>query len=183
MSDVFLLAVWYFLPAGMGNMTPVLVAKMPLLKKWNAPLDAGKTWRGKPLFGPHKTWRGLICGVIAGAFVGFLQQQNASLIDGTGLAPDTYTGAAPIILGALLAFGALAGDAIESMIKRQVGVASGDSWFPFDQTDYIIGACLLGAFIVTLPVIVYVAILIVWFGLHLISSYFGYLIGLKAKPI
>lgn len=181
--EVLVVAVWYMLPAGAGNMTPVLVAKLPKFKNWTAPLDGGKTWRQKPIFGKNKTWRGLITGVMAGLLVGFLQTKLFYLVDATHLPSSIYATNNAIWLGGLLAFGALAGDFLESFLKRQVNVASGDSWFPFDQLDYIIGACLLGALILPLGMIDYVAICLIWFGLHLLTSYLGFVIGLKQKPI
>ena len=88
-----------------------------------------------------------------------------------------------IILGPLLGFGALFGDSVESFIKRQMGIKPGRSWFPFDQLDYIFGGLLFSSLIVQLSLINYLIIVIVWVIIHLLGSYVGYLLGLKAKPI
>jgi CDP-2,3-bis-(O-geranylgeranyl)-sn-glycerol synthase len=82
-----------------------------------------------------------------------------------------------------MGFGALLGDAIESFFKRQARVKPGNTWFPFDQIDYIIGGLLFSLPVITLGVKYYFLILVVWLLLHLISSYIGYLLGLKTKPI
>jgi CDP-2,3-bis-(O-geranylgeranyl)-sn-glycerol synthase len=83
----------------------------------------------------------------------------------------------------LLSFGALFGDMVKSFFKRQLGVASGKSWFPFDQIDYIVGGLAFSAIVVRLEATQYISVLVVWFALHLISSYIGYLLKLKKDPI
>ena len=59
-----LFAIWFLLPAAVSNAVPIFAAAIPALKKFDAPIDAGKTWRGHELLGPHKTWRGIIAGII-----------------------------------------------------------------------------------------------------------------------
>lgn len=178
-------ALWFFLPAGLANVTPILASRIPILKSMNTPLDFHKTYRSKRIFGDHKTWRGVICGVLVGLIVTILQmyvyKHNAWVrsISGT----INYSGASILLLGMLLGFGALFGDAIESLAKRQLQVASGDSWFPFDQLDYVIGGILLSLIYVRLSLINYVWIVILWFALHMLFSYIGYVTKLKAKPI
>lgn len=170
-----ILTLAFFLPAGISNMSPVFAAKLPWLQRLNAPLDFGKSYKGVRIFGANKTWRGLISGTIAGTLVGIFM----SVVFLGGL--HTY-----IFMSAAMSAGALVGDAVESFFKRQAGIASGKSWFPFDQTDYIIGGILAlvpfsGFF--TTPWWFWVIIFLEYFGLHLLSSYVGYLLGLKDQPI
>lgn len=183
MNDIFL-AIWYFLPAGVANMVPILAAQAPYLKKWNTPLDLGREYNGTRIFGDHKTIRGIMTGLIAGLIVGFLQMLGADFVSAPFTLPaGLYESYTPVILGGLLAFGALAGDAIKSFFKRRYSITSGKTWFPFDQTDYIVGACLLGSLIYVLNFSTYIAIIIIWFGAHLLFSYIGYRVGLKSQPI
>ncbi len=180
-----LLALWFLLPAALSNAAPVFSAKLPGLKKLNAPLDGGKTWRGHRIFGPHKTWRGLISGIVVATVILWIQQL---LVIHTTWA-DIFIGqvdyaALPVlILGPLFAIGALGGDAIESFFKRQRGVESGKSWVPFDQLDYIVGSVLVSLFFVVLSPMQYVWIFVIWFAMHFIASFIGYLLGLKKDPI
>lgn len=176
-------AFWFFLPAGIANASPVFANKIPLLNKWSTPLDFGQTHNGKPIFGKNKTWRGLVFGTFMGSLTGtIIYALHPNSIIELGVNP-----ASPVLfmawLGALLGFGALLGDAIESFIKRQLSIKSGDAWFPFDQTDYIIGGILLSSLLVQLPALTNITILLLWFGLHLASSYIGFLLKLKDKPI
>ncbi|MDN5275841.1 MAG: hypothetical protein JWN33_490 [Candidatus Saccharibacteria bacterium] len=177
-------AFWFLLPAAIANVTPIFASRIPGLKQWNTPLDGGKRLRGKEILGTHKTWRGIITGLITATIVFALQQQAyiqwewvRELSD-----PANYQ-QLPLILGTMLGLGALGGDAIESFFKRQFGIKSGNAWVPFDQIDYIIGAILLSLLFIVLPFHLYIIMAVVWFLMHLISSYIGWLLGLKKKPI
>ena len=53
-------------------MTPPLAKKIGVLKFLDKPVDFNKTLNGKPLLGSHKTWRGVVSGMIMGvSFVYF----------------------------------------------------------------------------------------------------------------
>ena len=173
MISSVIFAIWFFLPAGVANATPVLAMKIPFIKDWKTPLDFGQSFRGKRILGNNKTWRGLLTGTIIAGLVGVLQH----------LVTDGSITLTPFILGAVMGLGALTGDAIESFFKRQRGVPSGHSWFPFDQTDYIIGGLLFIYPFTHLPGHIMLLIFIAFFGLHIISAYIGYLLGLKDTPI
>ena len=79
--------------------------------------------------------------------------------------------------------GALGGDAIESFFKRRVGIAPGHGWFPFDQTDYIIGAAIASIPFVSLSLLQYIALVFFWLAASLAASAIGYLLGLKERPL
>jgi hypothetical protein len=180
-----LFALWFFLPAGIANVSPILVANVPLLKAWGAPIDLHRTFRGQRLLGSHKTWRGLIVGIVMATFVLWLQQL---LVRHTGWAQSlanqvNYAALPTLVLGPLFALGALGGDAIESFFKRQRRMPPGQGWFPFDQTDYIIGGAIAAAPFVHLRFLQYVWLLLLWLTVHVIASYIGYLTGLKERPI
>ncbi len=184
MIQDIMLAVWLFLPAGVANLVPILAANAPVMRRWEAPLDFGKSWRGARLLGDHKTWRGLAVGVICGGLIFLLQREltgSLNLLEGHNY-QDEYNNL-PIWFGCLIGFGALAGDAAESFFKRQIGIASGRSWFPFDQIDYIIGACLLSLICIVLPVYIYALIFVIWFCMHLLFGYIGYRLHLKKTAI
>lgn len=176
MDDIWF-AIWFFLPAGVANVTPILVAKLPAIREWDTPLDLGRKFHGQPIFGSHKTVRGIVFGTFVGTLIFYDQTRAGGIYGGLDY------GGLTIWLGVLLSFGALFGDLVKSFFKRRVSVPSGKSWFPFDQLDYIIGGLLLSSIVVTLSLKQYATIIIVWFALHLISSYLGYLLKLKKDPI
>ncbi len=171
-------AFFLFLPAGIANLTPVIGNKIPLLARWKTPLDFGKSYRGKRIFGANKSWRGIVSGSLCGGLT--------SLITGHYLSTQyalSFVGLQLFLFGAWIGFGALLGDAVESFFKRQAGVKPGHSWFPWDQLDYIIGGVIFSLVFVREPLTVYLAIFGLYFGLHLLVSYVGYLLGFKDKPI
>jgi CDP-2,3-bis-(O-geranylgeranyl)-sn-glycerol synthase len=182
--DYIIFALWFFLPAGLANAAPVFANKIPKLNNWKTPLDLGKHLNNKRLLGDNKTWRGFSFGVFIAGVTFVIQQYfttNIGIINNNPLLAEFAQ--LPAWFGLLLGAGALGGDALESLVKRQIGIKSGESWFPFDQIDYIIGGILLSSLVTQLSATQNFSILIVWFGLHLISTNIGYLLGLKEKPI
>lgn len=168
-------AFWFFLPAGIANMVPVLAGKIPGLSGWNTPIDLGKSWRGTRVFGNHKTWRGLVSGTIAGALIGLFQYRF--------IASSAETTPFIIAATAAMGLGALVGDAVESFFKRRRGVKPGQSWFPFDQTDYIIGGLVFVSPFIKLSIAEIIRVFLIYFVLHLGVSYVSYRAGLKKTPI
>lgn len=177
-------ALWFFAPAGIANMAPVFASRIPGIRRFTQPMDFGKTYRGKPLFGANKTWRGLFAGILAATLVIALQKYLFShSLFFLEYSWFDYRPASVWLLGPLFGAGALLADAVESFFKRQVGVKPGDSWFPFDQIDYIIGGCLFAMPVIVLTWDKYIWIIVAYFGMHLAMSYLGYLTGFKKKPI
>lgn len=133
--DVFLDALLLFIPAYIANAAPPILAHTPGLRGWDAPIDFGKTFRGRRIFGKNKTWRGMIGGtILAGLF--FLAHQAAGY--------PMITQALPWYYGFLLGFGAIfVGDCGESFIKRQAGIDPGKPFIPWDQTDFVLGAMIM----------------------------------------
>lgn len=162
--------LWLIIPAGFGNMMPPFAAK--LIPKWTAPIDGGKSWRGIRWLGDHKTWRGLVFGIIGAEMIYLLQVQVFGQL---------YT--TPWWFGGLLGLGALAGDAIKSFFKRRAGVKSGQSWFPWDQIDWIIGLVAVSVFWNILGVAEIIILLIIGLGLHLIVKAIGYFLKMNETII
>ena len=198
-------ALWLFLPAYMANMAPVFAMK--LFPNWNARIDGGRNWKdGKPILGAGKTWRGLAAGALLGAATAALQSL-VRFADLGSLEVTTFyysrSGGihGPLILGFMLGFGAIVGDAVKSFFKRRTGREGGAPWVPFDQLDFVIGAMLfgyLGALILQAlpphptnwfierftgenwPVIL--VLLILTPGLHFIVNIIGYKLKMKKVP-
>lgn len=177
--------IFYFLPAAVANSVPIPASKLPGLRRWETPLDGGRKWRGQPVLGPHKTWRGVVIGIITATITLWIEQETVRhlgwaerLTAGFG-----YASYPTLILGPLFAIGALGGDALKSFFKRRRGTKSGETWFPFDQLDYIVGGALLTATFIRLTLAEYIWLFVIWFGIHLLASYLGYRGHLKDQPI
>jgi CDP-2,3-bis-(O-geranylgeranyl)-sn-glycerol synthase len=180
-----LFALWFFFPAAIANVTPIFMAAVPQLKKFDAPMDFGKTFRGKRLLGSHKTWRGFISGMLFATLALWLQQLA---VMHWGWAQDLtrevdYVDLPTLVLGPLFTIVALGGDAIERFFKSQRGVAPGKGWFPCDQLDYIIGGAIATMPFVTLSLFQYTWLIFLWLIIHLVSCYIGWLLHLKEHPI
>jgi CDP-2,3-bis-(O-geranylgeranyl)-sn-glycerol synthase len=136
--------LYFFGPAYAADVSPIIAVR--LLPWCDLALDGGKTFRGRRLLGSHKTWRGLLAGVLAAVIVWEVQRS----LYGAGLfrafALVDYS-AEPIVPGLLMGLGAVAGDAFKSLLKRQMNIAPGATWLVFDQLDFFLGAvafvCLL----------------------------------------
>lgn len=186
-------ALWLMLPAYIANMGATIVGGGP-------PIDGGRHWSdGRRILGDGKTWRGLLLApAVAVAFTwGLRWLATVEPLAGWGL---SSFGPGPwwVIISYSLGFGALAGDATVSFVKRRRGFERGDKWLGPDQLDFVLGAWLaalvvsaglelagatatnwfLGAF--TLPIIV--VLLVLTPGLHLVVNYIGWRIGVKEVP-
>lgn len=174
MDNNYLAAILFFAPAGIANAAPVIANRIPLWNRWKTPVDFGRSWHGKRLTGANKTWRGIVSGIILGGL--------SALLIGK-LVPETIVNDQVFLTGALLGVGALVGDAVESCVKRQLGITPGTKWFPWDQIDYIVGGLIFVLPVADLPLWAIVTIIIAYFPLHLLFAYIGYLLGLKSTPI
>ncbi|MDQ3158609.1 MAG: CDP-archaeol synthase [bacterium] len=172
--EVILEAIWFFLPAGVSNMMPVVAAKAPVIKNWDWPISTKH-------FGKNKTYRGIILGTLVAMLLVLVQYK---------LTPEFYENLIPgisaikvALIGALLGFGALFGDIVESYFKRLRGTAPGESWLPFDQIDYVLGAIIFSLPVVQLTLLEYALIISIFFGLHIIIVYVFYKLGIRERPI
>jgi hypothetical protein len=96
-----------------ANATPVLVARV-LGASGDIPVDAMFPASRRPLFGPHKTWRGLAAGALAATLLGFVLPCGPWTALGFGLL-------------------ALGGDLASSFVKRRLRLRSGESAPLLDQ--------------------------------------------------
>lgn len=173
--DTIFSTFWFFLPAGIANMAPVLFKWIP----FETPIDFNKKFHGKPIFGETKTYRGFIVGIIFATLTVYLQQhyyphpENHVLIN--------YESINVCLLGFLFGFGALFGDLIESFFKRRLNMPSGWLWAPFDQLDWIIGAIVLSSLYVSIGTKNIFAALIIFGLLHPIVNLIGYSLHVKTN--
>ena len=109
-----------------GNLLPPL-ASLALGDRLARPLDHGATWfDGRPLFGPHKTIRGILASLVGSTLVFPL----------LGVSWQTTMCAAALLM---------AGDLLSSFIKRRLCLASGESVFGLDQIfEALLPALYLG---------------------------------------
>lgn len=173
---LILQAIWFMLPAYVANMAPLLAK--PFFQELAIPIDGGKTYRGQPLFGKSKTYRGVLAAVVLSTIIFLLQKylflypffQRISMLN---YPQET------LWLGFFFGLGAMAGDLVKSFFKRRMGLKSGDPWFPFDQLDYPMGAMIFALPFIILPTSLVLTILLITPLLSYAVNYLGYRLGLK----
>ncbi len=217
-------ALWLFLPAYVANMSPVFTAKLlpkwshpidggRMADDGERLLGDGKTWRGLVGGGFAGGWTavfmalaapyfpgGLVAGWDfgkAGHCVGQAIGSACPPTDGVGsmsFQMESVGWIAIFLFGFIVGFFALAGDAIESYVKRRTGRKRGAPWFPFDQLDFVVfgligmvlASFLLPAGWVTAALlhdwIILTTILVLTPGLHLLINRIGYWLKLKEVP-
>ena len=84
-----------------------------------------------------------------------------------------------ILIGFLLGFGALLGDAIGSFLKRRLGIGRGKPAPILDQLDFLIVALILVSFVVKLNWLFVVIAIVMTLVIHLIANTGAYLLGMK----
>ncbi len=184
MLESIFFVLWFFVPAGLANLAAFASGKIRFLKPFNYPVDGFVKFRGKRLLGSHKTVRGFVIGVSVGILICYFQvylYTHIPLLQ--QILPLDYQEIQPALLGFLLGFGALAGDVIKSFFKRRRGLQPGRSWFPYDQIDYILGGILFSWFYLPQSFLFYCVVIVVWFVIHLVMAFIGYLFKLRHKPL
>ncbi len=168
---LILKSLYFFLPAYLANMAPVLFRWVPFLDK-----PVSEKW-----FGSHKTWRGLVMATLMGGAVFGIQKiffslgfKSWALIDYNDFS---------VLMGFLLGLGAILGDLVESYYKRKAGLSPGKPWIPFDQLDFVVGGVVFSFFMYVPPASVVLMLLIFSPLLHLLFHYLGYLLKMNERKV
>lgn len=183
MNFQFILScLYFFLPAYFTNMTPSLIKKVGLFNFLDKRVDFDGKFLGEPILGSHKSWRGVILGILVGVSVVWLQYwlyqfsfiKNISLIN--------YSQINLLLFGFLISTGAIFGDLIFAFLKRRLRKKPGQRFLPFDQTNYVIGAFIFLQPFLKLDLTMWLTIFILTFFLHIIVNRLGFVLHLhKAK--
>jgi CDP-archaeol synthase len=141
-------ARWVFLPAIGAPIAHGPVLRFDLLPALNRPLDGGRTFRGRPLFGANKTWRGaamMFAGVSACASALHRSERYRARL------PAELSAINPVIFSGALALGTVIGELPNSFLKRQIGIEPGTqrgsptgvAISVLDQGDFVLAVLLL----------------------------------------
>jgi len=167
-------ALWFILPAYIANAFPVVFGG-------GLAIDMGKKLPdGKPIFGSHKTVRGFVAGLIAGVLTSWVQ---TILLQYNMLSDFEPPFQFNVLIGAMIALGALVGDLAHSFVKRRMGVAEGSPLPVADQLDFVVGAILFSLLVSAYPpLLIVVIIIVVTPPIHLLTNSVAYLLGMKKTP-
>ncbi|MDX1813352.1 MAG: CDP-2,3-bis-(O-geranylgeranyl)-sn-glycerol synthase [Candidatus Bathyarchaeia archaeon] len=153
-------ALKFIFPAYCANATPVIAGG-------GIPMDFGKSFDGKRIFGANKTYRGFFFGLAVGVTVGLVE---VMLFD--------Y----PFLFSVLSPLGALLGDLAAAFLKRRLGIAPGDLLPIVDQVDFVVGALLFSMPLAIIYWELAIAVLVITPPIHLLTNFVAYKLKLKKKP-
>ncbi len=148
------------------------------------PLDFGKKdSNGIRWIGDGVTWRGLIggtsLGIIAGAIQGYFGPAIMMYFGQYITTPIAIGVTNGIIIGFLLGFGALVGDAFGSFIKRRIGIGRGKPAPLLDQLDFLVVSLLFASLVVKFDLKFFIISFVLTLIIHLIANTGAYLLGIK----
>ena len=73
----------------------------------------------------------------------------------------------------------MCGDAAKSFIKRRIGIATGQSWIPADQLDFILGALLFAWPCLGLRLLDVAVILVFTFVAHIVVNHIAFRLRIR----
>ena len=160
-TQIFIMAcitiLYFILPAYVSNGSALVFGG-------GLPLDFKKTDKnGNRWIGNGVTWRGLI-GENFGEFI--YTPICTNLVEG-------------ILVGFLLGFGAMVGDAVGSFLKRRVGIGQGKPAPILDQIDFLIVALIFSSVMVSFSITFVAIAVVLTLIIHLVANTGAYLIGIK----
>ncbi len=173
------ITLYALLPAYGANMAPVIAARLNFLPYLAIPVDGEQKLWGARVFGDHKTYRGVVIGVLTAMFVGVIQYflwifrviQVNSFID--------FAHIDPLMFGFIGGAGALGGDLLKSFAKRRFKIPSGSPWPVFDQLDFIIGYIATTSLIVPWPTRIIIVACVMTLIAHPLTNIAAYILKIK----
>jgi len=143
-------AAWLTAPILLAGLAHVAVITLDLAPGLARPIDAGRRWRGRPLLGGNKTWRGFIVMPAATAITIAAQQSLAARSPRlAGLARLAPRAPSAWVVGAICGAAYVLAELPNSFVKRRLGIAPGISaprartaQYIVDQLDSVVGCAL-----------------------------------------
>lgn len=146
-----------------ANAAPVLMSYLFSHRESSA-IDAGLNLPdGKRLFGPTKTWRGLIASVVMTIALAFLINL-------------------PVLSGLLISITAMCGDLTSSFIKRRLGYAPSSQVIVLDQLLESLFPAIAGSWFWPLDLMQVIIIVVSFLILEIVLSKLLYKIGVRKRP-
>ena len=171
--------LYFFLPAYFTNMSAPIARRLKILEFLDKPVDFNKKFFGKPILGSHKTWRGVVFGIIVGIVIAIFQSRLYQFSFFQKISILNYQKISIFYFGFLISFGAILGDLFFAFIKRRLKMEPGAKFLPFDQTNYVISDALILTPIFKIDISVWILLFFLTLLLHIIVNYLGYWLGVS----
>ena len=163
-----------------------LVMRLDALRALRKPIDGGRSYHGRRIFGDSKTWRGVVLAV-AGCVLGAAIQKHLIGPRAGRLALVDYANVNVWLFGLAMGGGAMLGELPNSFVKRRLDIAPGATatgsqrvlFYVWDQIDLLTTSWpLLACWVRPSLTLVSVSVLVT-LTLHPLSSLIGYIIGAR----
>jgi CDP-2,3-bis-(O-geranylgeranyl)-sn-glycerol synthase len=176
-------AVALFAPLLLGFAVHGVCIRFGLLRALGRPIDNGRCWRGRRLFGENKTFRGIVL-VAAGTAVGYAISSAAGVWPAGPLSHPSVA----LCVGFATGAAAMAAELPNSLLKRQLGIAPGSQpggklgplFHVLDQVDVVVGAWAVLLWIVEPDLVTVLASLVFMYLAHQAITLAGYALGMRA---
>lgn len=185
-----LCSAFVFLAFVLAGIAQTLWLRCEFSKRFTWPLDGGRTYRMRRIFGENKTWRGFVVMIPATGLsfliVHLIFEQLGSTSDQLWpLSPGAF-----VLLGGWAGFGFMLGELPNSFLKRQWDIGPGSAppnpvartiCFTIDQVDSIVGGLIALWLVVPVPILSWIYILVIGAAIHWAFNLVFMLLGLKAR--
>lgn len=166
-------------PVIIAGVLHMILAKLNVLSVLKVPIDRGREWRGKRIFGDNKTWRGVVLMIALTMIAYEIQTWSYGASDFVrGIAYYDYSEVNSYYAGFMLGLGYILAELPNSFIKRRLNIKAGkgDDGFKgkiflvVDQGDSVLG-CLLAMYAYWSPSLyVFFLMLVTGTGIHLLVN-------------
>lgn len=142
--------MWLTAPILIAGLAHVAGITLDLVPQLARPIDAGRLWRGRPLLGRNKTWRGFVVMPAATALTIAAQQSLAARSPRLAAVAPLIRRAPPAwIVGAICGAAYVLAELPNSFVKRRLGIAPGTLapraravQYVVDQLDSVVGCAV-----------------------------------------
>jgi hypothetical protein len=163
-----------------------VVMRQDWLSFARTPIDAGRTFRDKRIFGNSKTWRGVLVAVV-GCILGVTIQKYVIGSNAASIARVDYAHSDVVQLGLVMGLTAMLGELPNSFVKRRMNIPPGQTaggwravlFYVWDQVDLLIFSFPALSFWARIDLALVAVGFAVTLVLHPTTSLIGYLIGAR----
>lgn len=184
MADL-LFTIWIDFVKALWLLFPIYAANIfPPLAKGKHPIDMGKSLGdGYRILGDGKTIEGTLYGITMGTFYGGVEWYLSPIFNGYANLFGVQLPTMNLLVGFMLALGAMAGDLIGSFIKRRMGLQRGASApFLLDKINFLIIAIIFTFLLTEYTIGMIVIMLLITPIIHKLTNILGYFLKFKKEP-